>query len=165
MKKVILVCFSLLIVLVTSCGNNVDIKNYDKYKIIVCGTEVEDCGYYVDMPEHSGYAMLPLDSILESLGADVEWNNRFKARVIFNDKVYNLNTRKLSFIEEGVDGNCIVPAPGQNGIYHASYDGVFLLDQTTVNTLVRYMGIRLRFDVDTDKLLIYLDEYCMETGE
>ncbi len=159
MKKAVLFLISLLLIFTVSCGSNTDINNKDKYKIIVCGTELEEFGYYIDMPYYRGYVMLPFGSILESLGADVEWSSKSKAKVIFNDKVYRLNARRLSFTLEGSHDNYIIPAPGQTEIYHTSDDGVFLLDDTTSRTVVRFaMGIHLSLDVDTDKLVIYLDE-------
>lgn len=115
-------------------------------KLIVAGYDISD-GNYIEFHEAPRYVALPFTAVLKALGAQVEWKSEFVAEIEFNEAKYTLDTREASFVKEGSNTNCIIPAPGSQ-VHYQVVENEFVLDHITLRTIAMILGITIRIDID-----------------
>ncbi|MCI8526875.1 MAG: hypothetical protein HFF17_13380 [Oscillospiraceae bacterium] len=141
-----------------------------QYRLFVNGKDItngrsiqKECEHISTIPgvmwEHdSCYIMLPYISILEELGAKIDWVSAEIATVKFCDSEYILNIAEGSMrlagdTEDDITGNYI--RAGYGGLRHFRMEhGEFLLDHATVNCSFQIMGTDIRVFVNLDNMII-----------
>ena len=159
MKRITAVCMVFAMLFVGSCGSKVVLSELENYTLIVDGVAISEKGYSVEVPEDEGYdyLLLPLTSILEAFGAEVQWEEKNIAIIVFDEKTYILDARRVSFVDQESGMEYIELAPGQVGIFHKQITNELLLDHDTLATITLRMGIRISHSSNSDTLTIAID--------
>lgn len=103
--------------------------------------------------EPYSYVMLPVTTVLQALGAQIEWESIDVAKIVFNEEIYLLNTSKKSIIREKDNLECIIAAPGSK-VYREVVENELLLDDISFKITMQIMGAPIKIDVDYQKYSI-----------
>ena len=169
MKKLLLVCFVIFGMALSSCTVSIATDPLQttseqggdqdgigaRGTITVRGREIPSEGQV--WPEirdgEQSYVMLPLAEVLKAMGATVVWQSDSTATVTFGDGVYVLNTQDTTFKKEGQDCNALIPAPGSTMICR-TVEGVFYVDSITFMTVTMWIGMPMRVIVHAERLAV-----------
>lgn len=138
-------------------GEDIDNKPTRNNQLIILGKNIAAADKVVFNQEEN-YVLLPVVTVLESLGAEVIWESRSVAILQMNDRRFILDIETMSFFEEGENINYLIPAPGAV-VHHCINDGTFLLDTITINTIAIAIGVRLRIVVDASRYVVEITHW------
>lgn len=118
--------------------------------LIVNGIDITS-EHYVKINED--YAELPFIAIMDTLGAEIVWQNENTANITYNSKNYILKTNDCSFMEVGGQVNFLSTPPGGTRHYK-TVEGEFILDSVTTSGAFQLMKANTKININyTDKVI------------
>ena len=119
-------------------------------KLLIIGKEIT-AGNYVKI--HYSGAYIPFRTVMENLGAKVEWDIKKNAvLLICNDKEYVFEPDKLSLVEVGTSTNILMTPPGGAYYYCKIIDNKIIMNNYSMQVVTRLMGAKI--NVDYDNLIV-----------
>lgn len=130
---------------------------YDKFrvkngKLFINGKDATE-GNYVKV--HYSGAYLPLRTVIEHLGAAIEWDTERNVAVIFyNNKTYVFDPYKFSLIDTMTETNILIMPPGGVYYYCKIIDNRIIMNNYSIQDIISLMGADAKINVDYDNLKI-----------
>lgn len=134
------------------------LENGDEMKasnLIVNGTCIPTVRNIVIHPDEY-YAELPLITIMETLGATVEWVDPLNATITYNQTTYALSTTDNTLCEVGKNTNYIALPPGttHGGCYRLE-NREFYVDSDSMKYFLFKLGLSL--SISNSQCTVYID--------
>ena len=118
------------------------------FKLIINDSDIS-LGNYISINFQKKYAKLPLIAIVETLGCDVEWYNKNKVTITFDNNVYILNPVEKTLKKKGDSFNIISIPPGtkHNGYYQIEKNEI-IIDSDSIRHFINLLGAKITIDYD-----------------
>ena len=125
-------------------------------KLIVTGKDISQKSY-VYMHFDKKYVELPLITILDELGASVDWKNDNEVHFEFADKTYILYIWEDALYEQGDTMSLLMPAPGDpGGQYVRIIENEYMINDSCIKLLMFELGFNIKMDFD--QATVYIEE-------
>ena len=138
---------------------NIENKTANNCNLFVNGIDISNHEYvYLHYADNAGYsfAELPLISIMEALGATVKWESETTAKILYDNKVYILDTSVFTLIEEKSKNDLFMLPPGTVSYYRfRCVDDELLLPDSAAYYILKEMGVQI--SIDYNNSAIYVD--------
>ena len=161
-KKTITISIIILLVIIGGVlmfmwNKNKEVPGQSGTLIVNNGTAITEniVIYYI---ENGSYADVPLIEIMKNFGIDVNWIDSDTAEVIYNDRKYILKLSDFSLIELEKEYNLLSPPLGGGKRTRKVLERELVLDSVTILYTLMDMGIRIKTDIDFDKLIVNISE-------
>ena len=121
---------------------------FEKYTLYVNNIKLESDNHMVINKTYN-YAVLPLIKILRSLGATVEWIEKGKAIIVYDDETYVLNALEYSLTLKNTEYDCtnyIALAPGSAPGYYEMIEDDYLVGSKSVILFFDLIGVKIDID-------------------
>ena len=149
---VFFVLFILIILCLTPflCKSNGD-ETFKQASIIINGKLIHS-----KAEVHDGYVVLPLTEVLKGIGCTINYTNRNKAEVFCKDKLFVLNSKKLTLKENGSSTNLLRPVPGSSFFVCKKFESDVLMDDVSLKGLTYDIGVLVDIQFCSDKGIVYI---------
>lgn len=98
--------------------------------------------------EKKQYIMIPLLTVLQEIGCDIERETSEQVYITINSITYILDLKKETLYEESNDVNLLIPAPGIKNFVCSFTETDVIVDNVTFKSLCSYMEIPINIDID-----------------
>lgn len=99
---------------------------------------------------NNNYAIVPVISIIEACGYEIDWLDEQTAVFTINNNKYTISLKNTSVVSQTNNQNLLIPAPGSTNNYIAANNFDIWVDNITFLSLMSLIDKNIQFSIAID---------------